>query len=118
MKTGIFRSGAVLMLTSVALSLISVGTPLIFAAMQPDHEWSMWLTGFPAFCLSISGAIIALLYIIGFVQYSFSKGYGAWLTVWLLLGNFPGLIILLSLPDLKGDSTASRIPARPQNSHA
>lgn len=118
MKNGIRRSGAILMVTSVALSLISFGIPLVFASMQPDHEWSMWLTGFPAFCMSISGAIVGLLYVIGFIQYSFSKGYGPWVTFWLILGNLPGFIILLSLPDLKGDCPTPIASTRSQKSHA
>jgi hypothetical protein len=74
--------------------------PTVVAAFHPNHEYTLLLNGAPAFAVSVALILLAVLYIVGFVRYCASKGYSKWLGFWLLLGNVPGFIVMLLLPDL------------------
>lgn len=99
-RKGICRPGAWLMVAAVVLTVMSSLGPLFIAATRPSHEWSLILSGLPALLLSLSGVVILILYVVGFLQYCHSKGYSRWLGVLLLLGNVLGFLVLLMLPDL------------------
>lgn len=77
--------------------------PLVYALTLPSHEWLMSLSGLPALAMTIASLAVVILYVIGFIRYSASKGYSKWLGFWLLLSHLPGFIVLLLLPDLKTD---------------
>ncbi|MBC7999211.1 MAG: hypothetical protein IAF58_14775 [Leptolyngbya sp.] len=48
----------------------------------------------------------------GFIQYTKSKGYNGWVALCLCLGNVPGFIALLLLPDMKStEATIDTVPA-------
>ncbi|MBS1989948.1 MAG: hypothetical protein JSS86_12965 [Cyanobacteria bacterium SZAS LIN-2] len=103
-KSGLSRPGAMLMLMSAALMVISGVGPVFLAVSRPTHDWLMVLTGMPAFGIIAASALVAILYFVGFLRYCGSKGYSAFLGFWLFLGNVPGFIVLLLLPDLKVSS--------------
>lgn len=104
-KTGLARPGAMQMVGAAILVLVVAIGPLFLAAVQPEQVWSIMLTGFPAFAVSVSGLLVLVLYLVGFLRYCASKGYSKWLGFWLLLGHFAGFIALLLLPDLKTGAT-------------
>jgi hypothetical protein len=102
-EKGLSRPGAMLMVASAILMLVSAIGPVFLAVMRPTHEWLMVLSGFPAFAIISASALTAVLYFVGFLRYCVSKGYSSWLGFWLFLGNVPGFIVLLLLPDRKGN---------------
>lgn len=99
-KKGLARPGALQML--VAIVSITVGSiaPTMMALRSPNHEWALALNGAPALGMFLVAAGLSVLYIIGFLRYCSSKGFSKWLAFWLLLGNVPGFIVLMLLPDL------------------
>ncbi len=99
--SGFSRPGALQMVAAAVLAVISAVGPLFIAATRPSHEWVLILSGLPAMAISLSGFLIAILYVVGFFRFCTSKGYSKWLAFWLLLGNFFGLVVLLILPDRK-----------------
>jgi len=103
-KSGLSRPGAMLMVMSAALMVISGICPVFLALTRPTHEWLMVLTGMPAFGIIMASGLVAILYFVGFLKYCASKGYTAWLGFWLFLGNVPGFIVLLLLPDLNASN--------------
>ncbi len=99
-KKGLSRPGAMLMAAAVVLLTLAAIGPIVMAASTPSHEWSMILTGPSALATSAAGLFSLLLYAVGYLKYCSSKGYSTWLALWLLLGNLPGFVVLLLLPDL------------------
>jgi hypothetical protein len=98
-QRGFARPGAMQMLwAGILLALESLG-PIFAAAANPNHEWVMELTGIWAASLWLVTAIAVVLYCIGFVRYCMSKGYSGWIGFFLLIGNLPGFIVMLLLPD-------------------
>ncbi|HEY9776099.1 MAG TPA: hypothetical protein V6C81_20215 [Planktothrix sp.] len=50
--------------------------------------------------------LVWLIYLIGCKLYAASKGYRSfWLVLFITLANFPGLAILLLLPDMRASSS-------------
>lgn len=99
-KKGLSRPGALQMVASAILTLVASVGPTVIALTRSSHEWSLFLAGFPALALSLSGVVVFLLYVVGFLRYCSNKGYSKWLGLFLFLGNVPGLISLLLLPDI------------------
>lgn len=100
-KRGLSRPGATQIVAALVLTgLTSVGA-LAIAATRPNQEFLMILTGFPALAMALSGLLVAVLYIVGFLRYCSNKGYSKWLGLSLLLSTLPGFLALLLLPDLK-----------------
>jgi len=102
-KSGLSRPGARQMVAAVILLVVGAIGPLFLAFMQPNQEWSMVLSGFPAFVVAISGVVVVFLFFVGFIRYCASKGYSKWIGFWLCFGHVPGFVVLLLLPDLKLD---------------
>jgi hypothetical protein len=99
-KTGLSRPGAIQMVASLVLMLLASIGPAFVAATRPTHEWILALTGLPALAMTVAGIAVFILYVVGFLRYSSSKGYNMWVGLFLLLGSIPGFIALLLLPDL------------------
>ena len=104
-RTGLSRPGALQMLASAALMIVAAIGPILVASSRPTNEWLIVLTGFPALGMSVAGIGVLLLYFIGFLRYCASKGYSKWLGFWLFIGNIPGFVVLLLLPDLSSRIT-------------
>lgn len=100
-KTGLSRPGAMQMVASATLMVVAAIGPAVLAVGRPNHEWLMVLNGPPALAMVIASLIVIVLYCLGFFRYCSSKGYSTWLGFWLFIGNLPGFIVLLLLPDLK-----------------
>ncbi len=99
--TGLGRPGAMQMVAAGVLMAAETIAPIVVAATRPNHEWFMDLTGLPAMVPIIVSTLLVALYFVGFLRYCSSKGYSKWLGFWLFLGNIPGFITLLLLPDLQ-----------------
>jgi hypothetical protein len=100
-KNGLYRPGAFLMAVSLVLFSSAAAGPVVLVIMTPSHEWLFNLNGLPALAMIMTSIVVVLLYLVGFIRYSSSKGYSNWLGFWLFLGNIPGFITLLLLPDLQ-----------------
>lgn len=87
------------MLISALLILAEAFVPVVVTAISPSHEWSVVLTGTPAFAWVAAAMLVTVCYFVGFLRYCASKGYSMWLAVLLFVSNVPGFIILLLLPD-------------------
>lgn len=104
-KKGLSRPGALQMVASAILTLVASVGPTVIALTRSSQEWSLFLTGFPALALSLSGVVVFLLYVVGFLRYCSNKGYSKWLGLFLFLGNVPGFISLLLLPEISMNSS-------------
>ena len=89
------------MAVSLVLLSLAAAAPIVFAIVTPSHEWLVNLVGVPAFVTIVISIVVVSLYLVGFIRYCSSKGYSKWLGFWLFLGNIPGFITLLLLPDLQ-----------------
>lgn len=99
MKKIMGRPGAVLMAISLVVAIGAAIAPLYLALMMPSHEWFMILTGPRAFALSAAGVLVVAMYLIGFMSYCRSKGYGIGIGLCLFMCNLPGFVVLMLLPD-------------------
>jgi ABC-type Na+ efflux pump permease subunit len=100
-KKGLSRPGALQMIASVIIMIITAIGPLYLAATRPNNEWFMVLNGLPALAVVIASIAVLFLYLIGFLRYCGSKGYSKWIGFWLLFAHAFGFIVLMLLPDLK-----------------
>ena len=89
------RPGAVIIVLSFTLMLVVSVLSAFQAAQTPGHE----LTGQAAVPWFMALLVLGILYLLGFIEYANSKGYSGWLAFWLCLGQLPGFIALLLLPD-------------------
>lgn len=117
-KSELQRPGAVQMLiAAVLMGIVGIG-PIVATLIRPEHEWSLFLSGAPALVALACSIGFVLLYFLGFIRYTVSKGYSSWLGLFLFMGHIFGLIVLLMLPDRGEAAPGSGQPHDQSKPHA